>query len=93
MGRLIINLTEIEGDGEFSCPRCGKIVSPDDDSGEVYDVLETEETEGLLNNVTIECRNCKSIIQLEGFDLLKEISYSEKLFETDDYIHELVKLS
>jgi transcription elongation factor Elf1 len=88
MEHFKINLAEIGGDGEFSCPRCGEIISPDDDSGKVYDILETEEADGLLEKVTIECKKCRSIIQLEGFGLLKEVGYSEKLFDPDDYLQE-----
>jgi transcription elongation factor Elf1 len=88
LGRYKINLAEIGGDGEFSCPRCGEIISPDDDSGKVYDVLETVEKDGLLEKVTIECKKCRSTIQLEGFNLLKEVGYSDKMFDPDDYLHE-----
>ena len=80
-----INLTEISGDGDFSCPRCGGIISPDDDSGKVYNVLETVEENGLLKKVTIECKKCRSIVQLEGFNLLKEVGYS------DNTISEILK--
>ena len=27
-----INMATLEGDGSFQCPRCGKSISPDDDS-------------------------------------------------------------
>jgi transcription elongation factor Elf1 len=91
MGHFTINLTEIEGDGEFSCPRCKEIISPDDDSGKVYDVLKTEENEGLLKKVTIKCGTCGSIIQLEGFDLLEDLDHSEKLSDPDDYLPEQIK--
>jgi hypothetical protein len=92
VGLLIIDLTEIEGDGEFSCPRCEEIISPDDDSGKAYDVLKTEENDGLLKKVTIKCGTCRSIIQLEGFGLLEKIGHSEKLFEPDDYLRERIEL-
>jgi DNA-directed RNA polymerase subunit RPC12/RpoP len=73
MGHFVIHLEEINGEGEFLCPRCGVIISPDDDSGKVYDILEIAETQGLLQKVTIECKKCGSVINLEGFEALKEI--------------------
>jgi len=86
MGRFAINLADIEGEGEFSCPQCGETISPDDDSGKVYDVLEAEEADGLLKKVTIKCKICGSVINLEGFEALKEVGHSESSFDTDDYL-------
>jgi predicted RNA-binding Zn-ribbon protein involved in translation (DUF1610 family) len=30
-----VDLTKIDGDGSFPCPRCGTTISPDDESDEV----------------------------------------------------------
>lgn len=88
MRRFTINLTEIGGEGEFPCPQCKETISPEDDSGKVYDVLETEEEDDSLNKVIIECKKCGSIIKLEGFDLFKEIGHPEMMFESNDYLQE-----
>jgi len=86
MGDFVINLTETEGDGEFSCPKCKETISPDDDSGKTYDVLNVEEEDGLPKKVTIECKKCGSVINLFGFEALKEVNHSESLSFTDDYL-------
>ena len=81
-----IDLTKIEGEGDFPCPRCGVTISPDDDSGMVYDVLESVKANGLLEKVIIKCKKCGRAIQLEGFSLFKEIENSEKIFDFEDYL-------
>jgi len=79
-----IDLREIEGEGEFLCPTCTRIISPDDESGMTYDVLETEAEEGgILREVTIRCRTCGSIIHITGFEAL---AGTETLEYLDDYL-------
>ena len=65
-----VDLTTIEGDGEFLCPNCNALISPDDFSEEVYTVLSIPEDEDDLESMTIQCNTCKSIITLNGFELL-----------------------
>jgi hypothetical protein len=65
-----VNLTTIEGDGEFPCPNCHTLIAPDDVSEEVYSVLSIEEEEDRLESMTIQCNTCKSMITLNGFELL-----------------------
>ena len=36
-----IDLTKIDGKGEFRCPRCGVEMSPDDETEDVYTILDT----------------------------------------------------
>ncbi|MBN2260653.1 MAG: hypothetical protein JW702_08905, partial [Clostridiales bacterium] len=36
----IIDLTQIDGNGDISCPSCGVIISPEDESEEVYTIIE-----------------------------------------------------
>ena len=31
-----LDLTKIDGTGDFSCPKCGAIISPDDATEETY---------------------------------------------------------
>jgi len=40
-----IDLNEIDGEGEFPCPKCHVMISPDDESEEVYRVLDILENE------------------------------------------------
>lgn len=68
-----IDLREIEGEGDFTCPKCGATISPDDVSEENYTVVEVKENEdGLMEEMTIQCLKCKSEVRLIGFLELKE---------------------
>jgi len=68
-----IDLTKIEGDGAFPCPKCGVIISPDDESDEVYEIVDTivEGTE--LAELVLQCKKCGSTIRLVGFLQQSEI--------------------
>ena len=35
-----VDLTKIDGNGDFPCPKCGVIIAPDDPTEEKYSVLE-----------------------------------------------------
>ena len=63
-----VDLATIEGNGEFPCPNCATLISPDDYSDEVYTVLSIPEDD--LETMTIQCNKCKSIITLNGFEQL-----------------------
>ncbi|MHA2067084.1 MAG: hypothetical protein ACXABY_22170 [Candidatus Thorarchaeota archaeon] len=65
-----VNLTTIEGDGEFPCPNCNTLIAPDDVSEDVYTVLSIQENKDVLESMAIQCNTCKSIITLNGFELL-----------------------
>lgn len=69
-----LDLTKIDGNGDFSCPRCGNTISPDDTAEETYCILETKVNDYGLEAVEICCNNCKSHKYLTGFSLLKELS-------------------
>ena len=62
-----INLIAIEGDGSFQCPKCGKSISPDDESEENYKIVDTKVVNGDLSELIISCGDCGSIIKLTGF--------------------------
>ena len=73
MGQLLVyevNLTKIQGDGEFRCPKCGINISPDDETDEVYCILETTVRNNFLDELVIQCQKCKSEIRLTGFSIL-----------------------
>lgn len=65
-----VDLTTIEGNGEFPCPNCGILISPDDFSEETYSVLSMSEDENNLESMTLQCNECESIITLNGFTQL-----------------------
>ena len=67
-----INLTEIEGDGSFSCPKCGTVISPDDETEQVYKIVTTKLVNDELVELVIMCGNCGSNIRLTGFEATTE---------------------
>lgn len=62
-----IDLTAIEGDGSFQCPKCGKSISPDDESEENYQISDTKVVNDELAELVISCAKCGSTIKLTGF--------------------------
>jgi predicted RNA-binding Zn-ribbon protein involved in translation (DUF1610 family) len=62
-----INLAAIEGDGSFPCPKCGRTISPDDESEDNYEILNTKVVNDELAELTIACSKCRSTIHLTGF--------------------------
>jgi len=62
-----IDLTKIDGDGAFPCPKCGSIISPDDETEEIYEIVETRAKNDELAEVILMCNKCKSTIRLVGF--------------------------
>ena len=65
--RYTIDLTEIDGDGSFPCPKCGTVVSPEDESEEVYKIVDTKVVNDELVELIINCNECRSNIKLTGF--------------------------
>ncbi|KON30948.1 hypothetical protein AC478_03505 [miscellaneous Crenarchaeota group-1 archaeon SG8-32-3] len=63
-----IDLTEIEGDGSFPCPKCGTVISPEDETEQVYKIVETKLINDELVELVIMCSNCGSKIKLTGFE-------------------------
>ena len=79
-----IDLTKIEGEGEFLCSTCGRIISPDDETGTAYDILETKTDEdGSLEKIIVQCKTCGSIAHIKGFEALTE---TRDLDYLDDYL-------
>jgi len=67
---FIIDLSKIEGSGEFVCPKCGTKISPDDQSEEIYTILKHVMRDENLERIILQCNRCKSRIQLTGFGRL-----------------------
>jgi predicted RNA-binding Zn-ribbon protein involved in translation (DUF1610 family) len=65
-----VDLTEIQGNGDFRCPKCGVIISPDDETEELYSILETRVIDNKLGELIIRCQKCRSKIRLIGFSML-----------------------
>ncbi len=62
-----VDLTKIEGEGDFSCPNCGAVISPEDETEAVYTILETRMKKESLEELIIQCNKCGSEIRLVGF--------------------------
>jgi DNA-directed RNA polymerase subunit RPC12/RpoP len=67
-----VDLTKIQGDGDFPCPNCGVIISPEDETEDVYRILKTKVRGETLEELVIQCNKCGSRIHLVGF-LIPEI--------------------
>ena len=63
----VIDLTQIQGEGEFPCPKCGVIISPDDETETVYTIVDTKVKNESLEELVILCNQCESKIRLVGF--------------------------
>jgi len=79
-GAYEVDLTKLKGEGDFPCPECDALISPKDETDDVYSILETKVRNEALEEVVIRCNKCRTIIRLVG--LL--ISESEKYSETKD---------
>ena len=62
-----IDLTKIDGDGAFPCPKCGTVISPDDESEETYQIVDTKVKNDELAELIIMCKKCGTTIKLVGF--------------------------
>ena len=59
-----IDLAIVEGDGSFPCPKCGMIISPDDESEENYQIVDTKVVNDKLAELVIACGKCGSTIKI-----------------------------
>jgi predicted RNA-binding Zn-ribbon protein involved in translation (DUF1610 family) len=62
-----IDLRNIDGDGAFPCPKCGALISPDDESEETYEIVETRVKNDDLEELNLTCKKCGTTIKLVGF--------------------------
>ena len=65
-----LDLTRIQGPGNFPCPHCGVIISPEDETENVYCILETKIKDQTLGELVIQCNKCTNQIRLVGFTIL-----------------------
>jgi hypothetical protein len=62
-----IDLTKLQGEGDFPCPGCGVTISPEDETEEIYVILDTKISGDDLEELIIKCNRCKTKIRLTGF--------------------------
>jgi predicted RNA-binding Zn-ribbon protein involved in translation (DUF1610 family) len=63
----MLDLTKIDGDGSFPCPKCGTVISPEDETEQVYKIVDTKIINDELVELVIMCSACGSNIKLTGF--------------------------
>lgn len=62
-----IDLARIDGNGDFPCPNCDVMISPEDETENVYTIVDTKVNGESLEELTIQCNKCQSKIRLIGF--------------------------
>jgi len=70
--QFMIDLTRIDGDGSFPCPKCGSVISPEDESEETYRIINTKVVNDQLVELVVECSSCGSSVRLTGFETAME---------------------
>ena len=65
--RYTVDLTKIDGDGTFQCPKCGTVISPDDESEDTYHIVDTRVKGDELAELVLTCKKCGAKIKLTGF--------------------------
>jgi hypothetical protein len=70
-----LDITEIEGNGDFPCPKCGTAISPDDETETTYTLVEAKVKNQILQEILIRCNKCTRQIQLTGFALLQKMPF------------------
>jgi hypothetical protein len=69
-----IDLSQVEGDGSFKCLKCGTSISPEDETEEVYTIIDTKVVKDELVELVVSCAKCKTIIKLTGFQQTAELA-------------------
>ncbi len=67
-----VDLTRIEGDGSFPCPKCGTVISPEDESEATYRIINTKVIDDQLVELVVQCNSCGTMIRLTGFEAAME---------------------
>lgn len=63
-----IRKLDIESDGKFPCPKCGAVISPEDETDEIYKILNVERSpSGDISGVLIRCK-CGAVIRIVGLE-------------------------
>ena len=69
----VLDLSLTGQNGDFLCPQCGLLLSPDDETEENYSIVETTVNHNELESVLVQCRRCMREIRLIGFSNLAPI--------------------
>ncbi len=69
-----MDLSQLDDEGTFRCPRCQTAISPDDDSEEVYKIVDTKVVNNQLAELVISCGTCAAQIKLTGLPALESLA-------------------
>lgn len=72
MKAFLVDLTKIEGEGDFPCQECGTIISPGDETENAYKIIDAKVKKDTLKEITIECAKCKKKTKIVGFLLIQK---------------------
>ena len=73
-----LDLTKMQGKGDFLCPLCRSKISPDDETEDFYSILEARVNIFGLDELIICCKKCESQIHLTGFSEIQKLSEIEE---------------
>jgi hypothetical protein len=65
------SFSSLENDGSFICTKCGTKISPEDETNENYEIIDTEIYNGEIAELIITCGKCGSILKLTGFQQIE----------------------
>ena len=66
--QYIVDLLAVEGNGSFACPKCGMMISPEDETEENYTIVNTKVINDELVELVVVCSKCGITIVLTGFE-------------------------
>ncbi|NLF87492.1 hypothetical protein GX563_01565 [Candidatus Bathyarchaeota archaeon] len=69
-----MELDEINRNGSLPCPGCGAHISPDDQTEEVYTLLDVNMGNYGLDEIAIQCNRCQSQIYISGFSKAEQLT-------------------
>jgi len=66
-----VSFSSLANDGSFICTKCGTKISPEDETNENYEIIDTEIYNGEIAELIITCGKCGSILKLTGFQQIE----------------------
>jgi hypothetical protein len=73
IGEYVINVGDANSDGSFACPKCSAVISPEDETENTYEIVETKIVNEELAELVVSCGKCKSTIKVTGFNKIIDI--------------------
>jgi DNA-directed RNA polymerase subunit RPC12/RpoP len=71
VSEYLVNSSSIEEDGSFNCTKCGLKISPEDETSENYEIIDTKIYNGEIAELVITCGRCGSKLKLTGFQQIE----------------------